>query len=62
MSDKLNGVLKTGGAVMAVGGSAAIIAGLVGGSKSGKAKMKKMAHKSMKAMDGILDSVQDWLK
>ncbi len=54
--------MKIGSAMMAVGVAAAITAGVVNSKKSTKHKMKKLAKKSVKTMDGILDNVQYMFK
>ena len=58
-SDK---TLKIGGALMAMGVAAAVTAGVVNSKNSTKRKMKKLAKKSVKTMDGILDNVQYMFK
>lgn len=51
-SDK---TMKIGGALMAMGVAAAVTAGVVNSKNSTKRKVKKLAKKSVKTMDGILD-------
>lgn len=58
-SDK---TMKIGAAVMAMGVAAAVTAGIVNSKSSTKNKMKKLAKKSVKTMDGILDNVQYMFK
>ena len=58
-SDK---TMKIGGALMAVGVAAAVTAGVVNSKNSTKHKMKKIARKSVKTVDGILDNVQYMFK
>lgn len=58
-SDK---TMKIGGALMAMGVAAAVTAGVVNSKNSTKRKMKKIAKKSVKTMDGILDNVQYMFK
>jgi hypothetical protein len=58
-SDK---TMKIGGALMAMGVAAAVTAGVVNSKNSTKRKMKKLAKKSVKTMDGILDNVQYMFK
>lgn len=58
-SDK---TMKIGSALMAVGVAAAVTAGVVNAKSSTKHKMKKLAKKSVKTMDGILDNVQYMFK
>ena len=54
--------MKLGSAMMAVGVAAAITAGVVNSKRSTKSKIKKLAKKSVKTMDGILDNVQYMFK
>lgn len=54
--------MKIGGALMAMGVAAAVTAGVVNSKNSTKRKMKKLAKKSVKTMDGILDNVQYMFK
>ena len=58
-SDK---TMKIGGALMAMGVAAAVTAGVVNSKNSTKRKMKRLAKKSVKTMDGILDNVQYMFK
>ena len=58
-SDK---TMKIGGALMAMGVAAAVTAGVVNSKNSTKRKMKKLAKKSIKTVDGILDNVQYMFK
>ena len=58
-SDK---TMKIGGALMAMGVAAAVTAGVVNSKNSTKRKVKKLAKKSVKTMDGILDNVQYMFK
>ena len=58
-SDK---ALKIGGAMMAMGIAAAVTAGVVNSKNSTKSKMKRLAKKSAKTVDGILDRAQYMLK
>ncbi len=51
-SDK---TMKIGGALMAMGVAAAVTAGVVNSRNSTKRKVKKLAKKSVKTMDGILN-------
>lgn len=62
MTNKTENAMKIGGAVMAVGTAAAITAGVLSANKSTKSKMKKMAKKTVKAMDGIMNSVNSMMK
>ncbi len=54
--------MKFGGALMAMGVAAAVTAGVVNSKSGTKRKMKKLAKKSVKTMDGILDNVQYMFK
>jgi hypothetical protein len=54
--------MKLGTALMAMGVAAAVTAGVVNSKNSTKRKMKKLAKKSVKTMDGILDNVQYMFK
>lgn len=54
--------MKIGGTLMAMGVAAAVTAGVVNSKNSTKRKMKKLAKKSVKTMDGILDNVQYMFK
>ena len=58
-SDK---TMKVGAAMMAMGVAAAVTAGIVNSKNGTKKKMKKLARKSVKTMDGILDNVQYMFK
>ena len=58
-SDK---TMKIGGALMAMGVAAAVTASVVNSKNSTKRKMKKLAKKGVKTMDGILDNVQYMFK
>ena len=40
----------------------AVMAGVVNSKNNTKSKMKKLAKKSVKTMDGILDNMQDIFK
>lgn len=62
MSMNNDTVLKIGGAMMAMGVAAAVTAGVVNSQNSTKAKMKKLAKKSVRAMDGLLDKAQYMFK
>lgn len=52
---------KIGGAAMAIGAAAAVAAGVVN-SRSTKSKMKKIAKKSVKAIDNIVGNVNSMMK
>ena len=47
---------------MAVDGAAAVTAGVIASRKSTKNKVKKFAKKTVKSMDGILNTVQGMMK
>lgn len=49
---------KLSGAAMAIGVAAAVTAGVVSMKGSPKSKMKRMAKKSLKAMDGIMSAMK----
>ena len=53
---------KVGAAAMAVVGAAAVTAGVITSKKSTKSKMKKLAKRTVKSMDGILNTVQGMMK
>ncbi len=55
-------MVKVGAAAMAVMGAAAVTAGVITSRKSTKNKMKKIAKKTVKGMDGILNTVQGMMK
>lgn len=58
MTMKTEDIAKLGGAVMAVGVAAAVTTGILNMKSSPKSKMKKMAKKSVKAMDGIMKAIK----
>lgn len=62
MNSKTESAMKIGGAMMAVGVAAAIAAGVTNARVSPKAKMKKIAKKSARVMDGMLDNIQGMMK
>ena len=49
---------RLSGAAMAIGVAEAVTAGMVSMKSSPKSKMKKMAKKSIKAMDGIMSAMK----
>ncbi len=59
---KTEDMAKIGAAAMAVVGAAAVTAGIIGSRKSTKNKVKKIAKKTAKSMDGILNTVQGMMK
>lgn len=62
MNSKTENAMKIGGAMMAVGAVAAIAAGVTNARVNPKGKMKKIAKKSVKVMDGMLDGIQGMMK
>ena len=62
MNSKTENAMKIGGAMMAVGAAAAIAKRKTKANVSPKAKMKKIAKKSAKVMDGMLDNIQGMMK
>lgn len=61
MNKKVMTATKTIGAVMAVGGAAAMIGSAMSGKNSTKKQIKKTAGKAMKTINSVLDSVQDMM-
>ncbi len=63
MKMSTNDMAKIGGAAMAIGTAAAVAAGVVSmrGSKT-KRSMKKLAKKSIKAMDNVVGTVNSIVK
>ncbi len=58
MKKSTEDMMKVGGAVMAMGTVAAVTAGMVAkNSKSAKSTMKKLAKKSVKAMDNVVSGI-----
>ncbi len=53
---------KVGAAAMVVGVAAAVTAGVISSRKSTKNKVKRFAKKTVKSMDGILNTVQGMMK
>ena len=49
------------GAIMAVGGAAAVIGSAVMGKNSTKRQMKKTANKAMKTINGVFDGIQSMM-
>lgn len=58
MNKKMATTTRTIGAIMAVGGAAAMIGSAMGSSKSSKKQIKKTADRAVKTINGIIDSVQ----
>lgn len=61
-SMKPEDMAMVGAAAMAVVGAAAVTAGVITSRNSTKNKVKKIAKKTAKNMDGILNTVQGMLK
>lgn len=59
---KTEDMAKLGTAAMAVGVAAAVAAGIVNSRNSTKAKVKRFAKKSAKAMDGVIGGMQYMFK
>lgn len=57
MTKKVMNATKAIGAIMAVGGAAAVLTGAMSGSSS-KRQVKKTADKAVKAINGIIDGIQ----
>ncbi len=62
MNTSKNDMLKYLGAAAAVGGAVLLGSGMMSGKKSMKRKVKKTANKALDAVDGILNSVQSFVK
>lgn len=60
MTKKTMTAAKMIGAVMAVGGTAAMLTGAMSGSSS-KRQVKKTADKAVKAINGIIDGIQSMM-
>lgn len=58
MNKKTATATKTIGAIMAVGGTAAMIGSAMSGGKSSKKQLKKTADKAVKTISEIMDTVQ----
>ncbi len=61
MNKKMMTATKTIGAIMAVGGAAAMIGSAMTTNKSTKKQIKKTADKTMKTINGVLDSIQSMM-
>lgn len=61
MNKKTMNATKTIGAIMAVGGAAAIISSAVMTNGSTKRQMKKTANKAMKTIGDVLDGIQSMM-
>ena len=61
MNKKTMNATKTIGAIMAVGGAAAIISSAVMNNGSTKRQMKKTANKAMKTIGDVLDGIQSMM-
>lgn len=62
MNTSKSEMMKYFGAAAAVGGTMLLGAELLSGKKSMKRKVKKTANKALDAVDGILNSVQSFVK
>lgn len=58
MNKKTMNATKAIGAVMAVGGAAAVIGSAMSNKNSTKKQIKKTADKAMKTINGVLDGIQ----
>ncbi|MBO5896946.1 MAG: hypothetical protein J6Q83_06575 [Clostridia bacterium] len=56
MMMKTQDMAKLGSAAMVVGVAAAITAGVISMKSSPKSRMKRMAKKSIKAVDGVMNA------
>lgn len=61
MNKKTMNATKTIGAIMAVGGAAAMIGSAVIGNGSTKRQMKKTANKAMKTISDVIDGIQSMM-
>lgn len=61
MKKKTATATKAIGAIMAVGGAAAMIGSAMSSGMSTKKQMKKTADKAVKTIAGIMDSVQSMM-
>ena len=61
MNKKTMNATKTIGAIMAVGGAAAMIGSAVIGNGSTKRQMKKTANKAMKTINDVIDGIQSMM-
>ena len=62
MNKKTTDMLKIGGAVMAAGAAATMVAGMTNKKSNPKKTMKKLAKKSAKTVDGIMGNMQYMFK
>ena len=62
MTMNMNGAAKIVGSAMAVGGAAMLGAAMAKSSSSLKKKARKTAGKALDALDGVLNSVQKYVK
>ena len=62
MNKKNMDMLKIGGAMMAVGTAAAMVTGISKMKSNPKKTMKKLAKKSAKTVDGIMNNMQYMFK
>lgn len=61
MNKKTMSATKTIGAIMAVGGAAAMIGSAMMSTNSTKRQMKKTAGKAMKTINGVIDGIQSMM-
>ena len=61
MNKKTMTTTKTIGAIMAVGGAAAMIGSAMMSNNSTKKQIKKTADKTVKTINGILDGIQSMM-
>ena len=61
MNKKASNAAKTIGAIMAIGGTAAMIGSAMTGGFLTKKQIKKTADKAVKTINGILDGVQSMM-
>lgn len=62
MNKKTTDMLKIGGAIMAAGAAASMVAGMGNMKNNPKKTMKKLAKKSAKTVDGIMGNMQYMFK
>ncbi|MCD7775193.1 MAG: hypothetical protein LUG85_08685 [Clostridiales bacterium] len=61
MNKKAFNTTKMIGAVMAIGGTAAMIGTAMAGKNSSKRQIKKTADKTVKTINGIIDGIQSMM-
>ena len=62
MNKKTTDMLKIGGAIMAAGAAASMVAGMGNMKSNPKKTMRKLAKKSAKTVDGIMGNMQYMFK